>query len=60
MTQLFYRVLSYQLAVAQNGYAIAKGVDLVQKVRDKQNRHALIAQLTQNAIKALYFVIVQA
>jgi len=33
-------------------------IDLFEKVRDEENRHALVAQLPQHGEEALHFVLV--
>ena len=60
VAQLCRRVLAHQLAITQHRDAVAQRIHLVQKVGDKQNRHALVAQLAQHPIKTLHFLVVQA
>ena len=53
-------VFADELAVAQHGHAIADLVDLVEEMRDEQDRDALVAQPADEREQRLHFVGIEA
>ncbi len=58
--QLRGRPFAHEAAVAQHGDAVRDRVDLVEEVRDEQDRQTRLAQAAQHREQALDFAVVQA